>query len=320
MFASRTAATYGGPRAAALHHRRASAAAHRRARSCRNCACRSRSSGRDCASDRDCAPRALQKQPAEYSPARLAIPGPQGKLGRRPPHDVTSGWVLREACGRFIRWLWYPEQTGRTSGLHPVVNAKALDRIQSRTYSSGARTADGGTVTTPNETYSYDPAGRPASTTSSVFGSETWSYDANGNVTDVQEPPGGGVTSPAHLTYPYFRDGKKQSLSVASSGFNAPNALSYSYRTDGLMASEVNSAYYGATWSAPPGDSLRIASPTIRKRGRTTQPVSWRHTRSAPAASTMATTPKAARRQSITRPSTSAPRSIPVSAAPATSR
>jgi len=51
------------------------------------------------------------------------------------------------------------------------------------------------------------------------------------------------------LTYAYFRDGKKQSLSVASSGFNAPNALSYSYRTDGLLASEVNSAYYGATWS-----------------------------------------------------------------------
>ena len=149
------------------------------------------------------------------------------------------------------------------------MNAKALDRIQSRTYSSGARTADGGTVTITNETYSYDPAGRPASTTSSVFGSETWSYDANGNVTDVQEPPGGGVTSPAHLTYPYFRDGKKQSLSVASSGFNAPNALSYSYRTDGLLASEVNSAYYGATWSKQYSAAGRLTSQSVANDSQT---------------------------------------------------
>ncbi len=125
----------------------------------------------------------------------------------------------------------------------------ALARIVTRTYLAPTSNADGGANTTPNEQIVYDPAGRPATLTSSKFGLETLSYDLRGELTDVLEPTAGGITDPAHLAYSYFSDGGKKSLSVFSPTLNIPNVLTYSYRVDGLLAQQTYNQSASAVWN-----------------------------------------------------------------------
>ncbi|HET9392186.1 MAG TPA: DUF6531 domain-containing protein [Candidatus Rubrimentiphilum sp.] len=94
---------------------------------------------------------------------------------------------------------------------------------------------------TPSATAMYDPNGRAVSLTSSVFGAQSYSFDADGRETQSVEPSGGGVTSPATITYHYYADGRRSSLDVSSSGLSQANLLSYSYRADGkLQQQQIN--------------------------------------------------------------------------------
>lgn len=95
---------------------------------------------------------------------------------------------------------------------------------------------DGGV--TPSETYTYDADGRATSILSSRFGTESLAYDGDGRLTTDADPTGGGYSSPATVTYGYYGDGLRQSLSVSSSAVTASNAFQYSYRIDGLVQTQ----------------------------------------------------------------------------------
>jgi len=92
-------------------------------------------------------------------------------------------------------------------------------------------------ASTPSRTYVYDPDGRTASITSSVFGTDGFTYDADGRQTQYQEGNGGGVTSPATLTYAYYANGLRSALSVSSSALTQSNEFTYDYR---MMACAQN--------------------------------------------------------------------------------
>lgn len=95
---------------------------------------------------------------------------------------------------------------------------------------------DGGV--TPSETYTYDADGRARTIQSSQFGSEMLAYDGDGRLTSDSEPTGGGYQSPATISYGYYADGLRQTLSVSSNAVSASNAFQYSYRTDGLLKTQ----------------------------------------------------------------------------------
>ena len=85
------------------------------------------------------------------------------------------------------------------------------NRVTSETYAGDA-------AVTPGETYAYDPSGRKSSVTSSKFGAEQYAYDNDGRLIRVTEPSGGGLTSPAQISYGYYGNGQRSAVSVASSG------------------------------------------------------------------------------------------------------
>ena len=87
---------------------------------------------------------------------------------------------------------------------------------------------------TPSESYTYDADGNTRSATSSAFGTENYTYDAEERLTQDQEPSGGGVTSPATLSYHYYADNTNSSLDVSSPGLSQTTLFGYSYRDDGV--------------------------------------------------------------------------------------
>ena len=105
----------------------------------------------------------------------------------------------------------------------------AEGRVQQITYSD---------TLSPTRTAMFDPDGRVASVTSSVYGAQTYSYDSDGRLTQSVEPSSGGVTSSATLSYNYYANGWKTSVNVSSSGFSQAALFAYSYRSDGLTESQ----------------------------------------------------------------------------------
>jgi len=114
---------------------------------------------------------------------------------------------------------------------HPVPFSFAPTSVGQTTASGFS--GDGGA--TPARTYAYDADGRVATIYSARFGTQSYAYDADGRKTSSAEPNGGGLTSPATLTYAYYPSGARKSLSVSSSGLNASNLFAYSYRVDGPL-------------------------------------------------------------------------------------
>lgn len=90
---------------------------------------------------------------------------------------------------------------------------------------------DGGV--TPNKSFTFDANGRQASATGAIYGTETRSYDADGRLIEVDEPVGHGMSSPARLTYDYYRNGTPKDVNISSAALNASPLFSYSYRADG---------------------------------------------------------------------------------------
>jgi len=129
----------------------------------------------------------------------------------------------------------------------------AYGRIATESYAGDAgRTAA--------ETYVYDPNGRKYSITSSQFGAQQYGYDADGRLTTSVEPSGGGLTSPAQITYAYYANGQRSAVSVASSGITQTNALTYSYRADGALRTHSVTAFSSGTWSNQYTDAGRLTT------------------------------------------------------------
>jgi YD repeat-containing protein len=125
-----------------------------------------------------------------------------------------------------------------------------------RGYVTSQTYTDGGI--TPNETTVYDPNGRAASVTSSRFGTQQYVYDADGRLSSTTEPSGGGVTSPAQISYAFYGDGKRSAISVSSPGLTQTDAVAYSYRPDGLLQTQRLNAFSGGTWTKSYTDAGRL--------------------------------------------------------------
>lgn len=134
------------------------------------------------------------------------------------------------------------------------------------TYDSHGRkvlesySGDGGR--TPAESYVYDANGRTASITSAQLGTQQYGYDADGRLTTSVEPSGGGITSPATITYSYYANGRRSAVSVASSGLNQANVLQYSYRPDGIQQTLTSNAFASGTWNKSYTDAGRLTAVT----------------------------------------------------------
>ena len=83
---------------------------------------------------------------------------------------------------------------------------------------------------TPAVHQTLDADGRVTTRNTSVLGTETIGYNATGEVTLITEPAslGGGT-----ISYSYFADGLRSSAGYADANGAFPNALQYTYRTDG---------------------------------------------------------------------------------------
>lgn len=137
------------------------------------------------------------------------------------PHGETETY---DASG------YYGEATGHCNYANQCssITYYATGAVDDITYSDA----------TPSETTTYDPDGRTASVQSSAFGTQIYNYDSDGHVTSEIEPSGGGVTSPATLTYHYYADGMRSALDVSASALNQTSLFAYAYRTDGEITTQ----------------------------------------------------------------------------------
>lgn len=96
------------------------------------------------------------------------------------------------------------------------------------------KTAETFSDSTPTLSYTFDADGRTATAISGTYGTESHTYNPDGSITQVVEPTGGGVTSPATITYDYYMNDARKDLNVSSSAFSQTGLFTYSYRADGL--------------------------------------------------------------------------------------
>ena len=136
-------------------------------------------------------------------------------------------------------------QTQNAAGQQTILSYDATAHIYQKEYQG-----DGGV--TPWLTYTYDPDERTTGISSSKYSAaENYTYDADGRLLSVAEPQGGGYTFPATISYGYYADGQRMSLSVSSSGFSQSNLFQYAYRADSsLEKQQVNGTNAGAfSWT-----------------------------------------------------------------------
>ncbi len=111
---------------------------------------------------------------------------------------------------------------------------------------------------TPTETYGYDPDGRAVSILSSTLGTQSYGYDPDGRLSTAVDPSVNGSNFPATLTYAYYPNGLRESVSAQSNqsgGIHQNNLFAYQYRNDGARVKLI--VTYGATytfgWTYTPG-------------------------------------------------------------------
>lgn len=128
------------------------------------------------------------------------------------------------------------DATGEAGLLSSVTDG--LNQTSTPTYDALRMTGitfsgDGGV--TPARSYTFDADNRVLSATSTGIGTQNFTYDDAGEVTQMTEPSGSGITSPGTLTYGHYPNGARQTLSVTSTGFSHTNLHAISYRPDGLQ-------------------------------------------------------------------------------------
>lgn len=112
--------------------------------------------------------------------------------------------------------------------------------------------------------YTYDPDGRKARLASSTYGAEVDTYDADGRETSVQEPSANtSYTSPVTITYAYYPNGNRATLSTLGGNFTQTPLLKYTYTSLDTLASETgNLNNTPQTFSFAYTSAGRIASET----------------------------------------------------------
>ncbi len=92
----------------------------------------------------------------------------------------------------------------------------------------------------PARTYVYDADGHPTTVTSSQFGPMTYTYDADGNRTSMVEPTNEpNYTDAATISYRYYPDDLRKTLSLKTPLGNWQNVFRYAYRSDGKLEQEA---------------------------------------------------------------------------------
>jgi len=165
-----------------------------------------------------------------------------------------------------------------SSGLGMLTNScDALAQCAQPTYNAlGQQTAINFTNPqnpTPNRSYSYDPDGRTTAISSPGMGTQGYQYDADGRLTQSVEPS--TMNSYATLTYGYYPNGQRSTLTVNYALFNA-NLFSYNYRNDGAMSNLTFNAN-GATTTIAFGRSSagRVISRTENTGGAPQRTSTW---------------------------------------------
>jgi len=146
--------------------------------------------------------------------------------------------------------------------------ANAANQISTFTYDNANRlSAVGFSDSTPGRQYTYDPDGNIVTVTSARFGTQSYVRDGANNITSVSEAQNGGVTLPAILSYAYYPDSSRSSITVSSEA-NPGQALfseTMSYRGDGKQTARtlsINGTAYALGWTyTPAGRPLTFADP-----------------------------------------------------------
>jgi len=198
-----------------------------------------------------------------------------GSGGQWTPRAGTEFDALDRSVGKFS-WAIAQDATGAlkltqlTYDAAPatwgLLSQKTNPAGENVTYTYGPRNEilqesyGGDSGRTANETYTYDPNGRTASILSSQFGTQSYTYDDDGRVATSTEPSGGGLTDPAQVSYTYYPSGTRSAVSVTSTSLTQSNALTYSYRPDGLVQTKTINAFANGTWTESYTDGGRMTA------------------------------------------------------------
>lgn len=141
------------------------------------------------------------------------------------------------------------DTSGNEGLLSQTVNAAGQGEALSYDSDGHATAQTFGDGVTPNRTFAYDPDGHATTLGSATFGNATRTYDADGRLLTAADPT--NLTNPGTITYAYYPDGlrKSLSLSIPSVGYSQSGLFAYNYRADGLRNSLVSAAGPGGTFA-----------------------------------------------------------------------
>ena len=173
-----------------------------------------------------------------------ALDRPTKRLFYPPAASCSNLW---SSCPATVSIESYTYDHTTTTLGYMTVKSDALGETSTFDYDAVGQQAsvsfagDGG-VTSPR-TYTYDPDGRITKIHQNAFGDQTWTYNADGTVATSSEPQSGSYfTDPAKLTYQYYGNGWRSSLSadkLGNQGLVQANLFTYDYRADGLLVKHV---------------------------------------------------------------------------------
>ena len=198
---------------------------------------------------------ALDRELAKYS---WLIPGPGTNVDFTSTLETTQ--LLYDQDSTTLGLL---AKKTNPAGESVTYMYNAANKVSSETYGNdGSRTA--------NETYTYDAVGRAASIMSSQFGTQSYTYDDDGRLSTSVEPNQGGLTAPAQIQYSYYGNGQRSAVSFSTSTLNYQNALTYSYRSDGMLQTQSINAFAAGSWNRQYTDGGRpLTTGGVDMRSRT---------------------------------------------------
>jgi YD repeat-containing protein len=111
----------------------------------------------------------------------------------------------------------------------------------------------GGPNAEPERQTYYDPDGRVTQLWSQTYGAELFAYDLNSRKIQMVEPQ--NLDARATITYTYYPDSTRKTLSVSSTALTETSLFGYSYRSDGRVKTQAVHSDYTAPfrWTYTPG-------------------------------------------------------------------
>lgn len=139
-----------------------------------------------------------------------------------------------------LTWDTSPlDQNGIAGYLGEDCNGASPQQCQEFDYTPDGeqKTFQSSDGSSPQRSYTYDADGRPTQVSESgITNPQQYSYDVDGNLNTSTDA---GNPNSATLTYHHYPDGTEKSLDVASDVLNQTGLLTYSYRNDGPLQTEV---------------------------------------------------------------------------------